>query len=104
MSRGTLSFLRDHVLAMREVYRVLRPGGVAFLGGGMGRYTPEEEARKLYPKGVAPETALGWAPGETREDSIFPFPVRDFEALMTRASIANYTVIDEGGRWVEIRK
>ncbi len=104
VSRGTLSFLRDHVLAIREVYRVLKPGGVAFLGGGMGRYTPKEEAEKLYPRGVAPETALDRGPGETREDSIFPFPVRSFEALMTRAGIANYTVITEGGRWVEIRK
>ena len=104
VSRGTLPFLRDQALAVREVYRALKPGGVAFLGGGMGRYTPEEEARKLYPKGVSPETALGWGPSQTREDSIFPFPVRSFEVLMTRAGIHDYTVINEGGRWVEIRK
>jgi SAM-dependent methyltransferase len=104
VSRGTLPFLRDQALAIREVYRVLKPGGVAFLGGGMGRYTPEAEARKLYPKGVSPETALSWGPGETRKDSIFPFPVRSFETLMTRAGITRYKVINEGGRWVEIRK
>ena len=104
ISRGTLPFLRDQVLTIREVYRVLKPGGVAFLGGGMGRYTPEEEARKLYPKGVSPETALGWRPGETREESIFPFPVRSFEVLMTKAAIPGYRVVNEGGRWVEIRK
>ncbi len=104
VSRGTLSFLRDQVLAIREVYRVLKPGGVAFLGGGMGRYTPEEEARKLYPKGVYPEIAMGWGPGETREDSIFPFPVRSFEVLVTKAGISDYKMINEGGRWVEIRK
>jgi SAM-dependent methyltransferase/accessory colonization factor AcfC len=104
VSRGTLPFLRDQALAIREVYRVLKPGGVAFLGGGMGRYTPAEEARKLYPKGVSAETALGWGPGQTRENSIFPFPVTSFETLMTRAGISDYRVISEGGRWVEIRK
>ncbi len=104
ISRGTLPFLRDHALAVQEAYRVLKPGGVAFLGGGMGRYTPTEDALKLYPQGVAPGTALGWGPGQTRENSIFPFPVQSFETLMTRTGIPNYNVIDEGGRWVEIRK
>ncbi len=104
VSRGTLPFLRDQALAIREVYRVLKPGGVAFLGGGMGRYTPVEEAKKLYPKGVSPETALDWGPGETREDSIFPFPVHSFDVLMTKAGITNYKVVNEGGRWVEMTK
>ena len=104
ISRGTLPFLRDQAQAVGEVHRVLRPGGIAFLGGGMGRYTPPEQANALYPKGVAPQTALDWGPGQSREDSIFPFPVRSFDALMTKAGIPDYTVINEGGRWVEIRK
>jgi len=104
VSRGALPFLRDQVLAVREVYRVLKPGGVAFLGGGMGRYTPEQEAHRLYPAGVAPDTALDRGPGQSREDSIFPFPVGSFDVLMTKAGISNYTVINEGGRWVEVRK
>ncbi|UCC67515.1 MAG: methyltransferase domain-containing protein [Armatimonadota bacterium] len=104
ISRGTLPFLRDQVLALREVYRVLKPGGVAFLGGGMGRYTPLEEARKLYPKGVVPGRAMDWGSGQSREDSIFPFPVRSFEVLVAKAGLSNCTVVNEGGRWVEMRK
>jgi len=104
VSRGTLPFLRDLPLAIREVHRVLKPGGVAFLGGGMGRYLPPAQASKLYPKGVAPDAAMDRPEGQKREESIFPFPVGDFDAVMTRAGVCDYRVITEGGRWVEIRK
>jgi len=104
MSRGTLPFLRDLPLAFREAYRVLKPGGVAFMGVGMGRYTPAEEAAKLYPRGISATTAGGLAPGQKPEESIFPFPIGNFDAVMALSGIPNYKVITEGGRWVEIRK
>jgi hypothetical protein len=40
VSRGSLWFWDDQVKGPQEIYRVLKPGGVAFVGGGLGRYTP----------------------------------------------------------------
>ncbi len=36
VSRGSLFFWEDRVQAFREIERVLRPGGVAFVGGSFG--------------------------------------------------------------------
>ncbi|MBN1545312.1 MAG: class I SAM-dependent methyltransferase [Syntrophaceae bacterium] len=35
-SRGSVFFWEDQVKAFREIYRVLVPGGVTFIGGGFG--------------------------------------------------------------------
>jgi SAM-dependent methyltransferase len=104
VARGTWPFLRNHVLAFQEVYRVMKPGAVAFIGGGMGRYTPPEEVAKLRPKG--PQKGWFRSPEVRREDTIFPFPLERYEILMARAGIppSHYRVIMEGGQWVEIRK
>lgn len=36
VSRGSIFFWEDRPLAFREMYRVLRPGGVAYCGGSLG--------------------------------------------------------------------
>lgn len=36
VSRGSVFFWEDHAKAFREIYRVLAPGGVTFVGGGFG--------------------------------------------------------------------
>jgi SAM-dependent methyltransferase len=88
ISRGSIPFWRDHVTALREVMRVLKPGGVAFIGGGHGRYTSKEEWEKVRP-------GPGFHP---------PFPLGNVPALMARAGIADYRRLTEGGSWIEFRK
>ena len=47
VSRGSIFFWDDQVKGLEEVYRVLRPGGKAYVGGGAGSGYPKWAADKL---------------------------------------------------------
>lgn len=53
VSRGSLWFWADQAKGLKEIYRVLKPGAVAFVGGGLGRYTPPSMRDRL--KGIRRE-------------------------------------------------
>jgi len=96
VSRGSMPFWREQVQAVNEIMRVLRPGGVAFIGGGCGRLCPRDEWER-----VRPGAGTGKAVSEVFH---FPFPMGNFDALMTHVGVSDYRVITQGGEWLEFGK
>jgi len=50
VSRGSYHFWEDKVRAFSEIYRVLKPGAVAYIGRGFSRDLPVETAKKIRAK------------------------------------------------------
>jgi len=50
VSRGSYHFWEDKVRAFSEIYRVLKPGAVAYIGRGFSRNLPVETAKKIRAK------------------------------------------------------
>jgi len=50
VSRGTFQFWEDKYRAFSEILRVLRPGGVAFIGRGLPDAMPPEQAQAIRAK------------------------------------------------------
>ncbi|WOX58294.1 class I SAM-dependent methyltransferase [Methanoculleus receptaculi] len=98
VSRGSLFFWEDRVRAFREIERVLRPGGVAFVGGSFGttalRDTIFAQMRRRNPN---------WDRDVARRSGqATPYQLR--RELAASAVACSRIREEEAGFWVEIRK
>lgn len=96
VSRGSVFFWQDIPGAFREIFRIMKPGGFAFIGGGLG--TPEmrnkilEEMKKRDPE---------WTPHFNRKDSTDDIYVN----ALAESGIRHFTTKrDDSGFWIELRK
>ena len=98
VSRGSFHFWGDLPRALGELYRVLAPGGMTYIGGGMGsRALKEQITEKMQT--VRP----GWPDCVFRRSARVSTP--DIRALLDGAGIP-YTILEneEQGRWIIMRK
>ena len=93
--RGALFFPRLFQVDFRAIYRTLSTEGIAFIGGGFGRYTPPEVISQIGKRSEQLNSAMGRV-------RITSESVRD----QLRASALEETceITTEGGLWVVMRK
>ncbi len=99
VSRGSFIFWQDKVQAFKEIKRILKPGGVAFVGGGMGNLLPLEERARIQE--IMEKEKIG--PPQDLQVS--------FEAMgdiLRRALIGDFKITTDAGcacgMWVEFKK
>ena len=101
VSRGTYRFIEDKQKAFAEIYRVLKPGGVAYVGRGFARNMPITAAQVIRKK-------QGESMCYDREEA-----ARELTTIMEALKIRTYRIEipvhpeDESlnyGIWIEIKK
>jgi len=93
--RGVFFFLNQKVDLLREIFRVLKEDGMAFVGGGYGRGVPPEIIAEIADESRLLNEKLG-----RRRVSI-----GELQVLLKKAGLADKSKIEEeGGVWLIIRK
>jgi len=93
--RGAFFFPSLFKVDFRALDRVLKPGGMAFIGGGFGKFTPDELIRRIGERSKRLNIEIGKV--EISEDQIY-------EEIRESDIKVDFKMIKEGGLWVWIRK
>jgi len=105
ISRGSIPFWKDPALGLKEIYRVLAPGGKAYVGGGRG--TPELQAQIAEKrKALGMESPERWKSDKERADrGPGKIPQRDYDEILKNTGITNYSVSKgDDGMWIQMWK
>lgn len=95
ISRGSLFFWHDKVKAFKEAYRVLKPGGFGYIGGGLG-----SQGLKAEKSGDQNTDDAVKSDGVRKK-----LDVNDLRTVLKMSGITVYEVInDDSGLWAIIMK
>lgn len=95
ISRGSVFFWEDLQKAFVEIYRILAPGGMTFIGGGFGTKELEEQITKKMDS--------DWS--AKREERLGNNSVQNFKKVLKDANITEYKINkNEAGLWIIIRR
>jgi len=98
ISRGSMFFWEDLQKAFREIYRILTPNGMAYIGGGFGSNELKEQITTNMKK-----MNKEWNGGMVKRfdgDS-----VSEIKSQLSLAGIEDYSISKDGsGLWLVIRK
>lgn len=99
ISRGSFIFWKNKVRAFQEIWRILKPGGVAFVGGGMGNLLPAEERARIQE--IMEREKIG--PPKNLQVSF-----EEMGRILRQARIGEFKITTDAGcacgMWVEFRK
>lgn len=93
--RGAFFFPSLFKINFRAIHRVLKPEGIAFVGGGFGKYTPDEVIKSIGERSRTLNYEIGKV--EIGEHQIY-------EEIRESNIKAHVEIIKEGGLWVFIKK
>ncbi|MDD2566825.1 MAG: class I SAM-dependent methyltransferase [Thiovulaceae bacterium] len=98
ISRGSIPFWKDPAKGLSEIYRVMKKGGKAYVGGGKGSPEILEQINKKRQE-------LGMKPFNGRTKQHGDGMKRDYAALLESVGITQYKIHQgDDGRWIEMWK
>lgn len=96
VSLGSIYFWEDQGKGLHEVFRALKPGGWAYIGGGFGNQALRD--RIFAEKANDPEWKAGMSERGRKN------PPGHFSALLTETGIPGEVRSDDSGTWIVFRK